>query len=174
MTRTSRLKTAVVGFVAAGVLALGATAQAVDLDAGVFTAGNGDFANPKVFNVDQTEGFFLDTINFDLGSFTHFNMTTSNGGLPNFFGASIFKNLGDVQVFPSAFSFTNQALPDLGLTRDYHIHPSGVGPGSYNITMWGSMGPGGPAVPLPAAAWLFGSGVIGLVGLARRKMTASV
>jgi hypothetical protein len=26
------------------------------------------------------------------------------------------------------------------------------------------------AVPLPAAAWLFGSGVIGLVGLARRKM----
>ncbi|HBR51071.1 MAG TPA: PEP-CTERM sorting domain-containing protein [Nitrospira sp.] len=29
-------------------------------------------------------------------------------------------------------------------------------------------------VPIPAAAWLFGSGVIGLVGLARRKMTASV
>jgi hypothetical protein len=26
------------------------------------------------------------------------------------------------------------------------------------------------AVPLPAAAWLFGSGVIGLIGLARRKM----
>lgn len=29
-------------------------------------------------------------------------------------------------------------------------------------------------VPLPAAAWLFGSGVIGLAGLARRKMAASV
>jgi hypothetical protein len=26
------------------------------------------------------------------------------------------------------------------------------------------------AVPLPAAAWLFGSGVVGLIGLARRKM----
>ena len=25
------------------------------------------------------------------------------------------------------------------------------------------------AVPVPAAAWLFGSGLIGLVGLARRK-----
>lgn len=29
-------------------------------------------------------------------------------------------------------------------------------------------------VPLPAAAWLFGSGVIGLAGLARRKMAASI
>jgi hypothetical protein len=28
-------------------------------------------------------------------------------------------------------------------------------------------------VPLPAAAWLFGSGMIGLVGMARRKMAAS-
>lgn len=30
------------------------------------------------------------------------------------------------------------------------------------------------AVPLPAAAWLFGSGVIGLIGLARRRMNATV
>ena len=28
-----------------------------------------------------------------------------------------------------------------------------------------------PAVPVPAAAWLFGSGLIGLVGVARRKQT---
>jgi hypothetical protein len=27
------------------------------------------------------------------------------------------------------------------------------------------------AVPVPAAAWLFGTGLIGLVGLARRKMS---
>ena len=26
-----------------------------------------------------------------------------------------------------------------------------------------------PAVPVPAAVWLFGSGLIGLVGIARRK-----
>lgn len=29
------------------------------------------------------------------------------------------------------------------------------------------------AVPLPAAAWLFGSGVIGLIGLARRRMSVT-
>ena len=29
-----------------------------------------------------------------------------------------------------------------------------------------------PAVPVPAAAWLFGSGLLGLIGVARRKKTA--
>jgi len=28
---------------------------------------------------------------------------------------------------------------------------------------------GTPAVPVPAAVWLFGSGLIGLIGIARRK-----
>jgi len=32
--------------------------------------------------------------------------------------------------------------------------------------------PGVPAIPVPAAAWLFGSGLLGLVGVARRKSRA--
>jgi hypothetical protein len=28
------------------------------------------------------------------------------------------------------------------------------------------------AIPVPAAAWLFGSGLLGLIGVARRKKTA--
>ena len=31
---------------------------------------------------------------------------------------------------------------------------------------------GAPAVPIPAAVWLFGSGLLGLVGVARRKRSA--
>lgn len=33
-----------------------------------------------------------------------------------------------------------------------------------------SIGPRTPEVPIPAAVWLFGSGLIGLVGVARRKV----
>ena len=45
-----------------------------------------------------------------------------------------------------------------------------ITPGSANIVGSGNCSVTSvSAVPLPAAAWLFGSGIIGLVGLARRK-----
>lgn len=51
MIRTHRLKLAVAGLFAASALALGPTAQAVTLNAGVFAVGNGDLANPVVLNI---------------------------------------------------------------------------------------------------------------------------
>ncbi|NGZ94721.1 MAG: hypothetical protein CV089_01070 [Nitrospira sp. WS110] len=206
MTRRHNLKTAMAGLVAASALALGATAQAVTLDAGVFAVGQGDAANPIVINVPNPGqptggGLFTDTVNFDLGPFTHFNMTSTNNNV-SFFASTIFQNDTDAEIsdpvcisgcgpgetpvldprFPipgytgGADTFTSLALPDLGLFRDYHLHPGGIenAGASYTLTLWGSNAPGGPAVPIPAAAWLFGSGVIGLAGLARRKMAASV
>jgi len=45
-----------------------------------------------------------------------------------------------------------------------------ITPGSANIAGTGNCSVSNiSAVPLPAAAWLFGSGIIGLVGFARRK-----
>ena len=45
-----------------------------------------------------------------------------------------------------------------------------ITPGSANIAGTGNCSiPNINAVPLPAAAWLFGSGLIGLIGFARRK-----
>lgn len=45
-----------------------------------------------------------------------------------------------------------------------------ITPGSSNIAGMGDCSVSSiSAVPLPAAAWLFGSGIIGLVGFARRK-----
>lgn len=185
MKRTYNLKAAVAGLLATSVLALGATAQAVTLDAGVFAVGNGDALNPIVINVPNPGqptggGLFTDTINFDLGSFTHFNMTSTVNGI-SFFASTIFENLndGEIPTAPGGYqggasSFANLALADLGISRDYHLHPGGIeaAGGTYTLTLWGSNGGGGPVVPIPAAAWLFGSGVIGLVGLARRKMAA--
>lgn len=43
---------------------------------------------------------------------------------------------------------------------------SGDTPTSYSMTITST---GIPAVPVPAAVWLFGSGLIGLAGVARRK-----
>ena len=190
MKHTGSLKMAIVGFVAAGTLALGANAQAVTLDAGIFAVGNGDAANPIVINVPDPgnpggSGLFLDTINFDLGSFTHFNMTSTAPGI-QFFAASIFQNFTDGEIsepvagnpnFPvpgyteAAGTYIALLLPDLGELRDYHLHPSGLAAAGagYTLTMWGS---NAAPVPVPAAVYLFGSGLIGLVGLARRKMSA--
>lgn len=44
--------------------------------------------------------------------------------------------------------------------------------GTYETLRTFTLSPSAPAVPIPAAAWLFGSGLIGLVGSARRRMAS--
>lgn len=187
MNLARNFKTVVAGVAVAGVLAFSPAAQAIPYSPHqAFGAGYGDAANPAVLTASRTGAFFQDTVNFDLGSFTHFNMTSTENNLTNWFGASLFENVNDAQVTggAAATSFTSFALPDLGIpigpgageSGDYHLHPAGIGGpgGSYTITMWGTNGPGGgggPApVPVPAALWLFGSGLAGVVSFARRKM----
>lgn len=46
--------------------------------------------------------------------------------------------------------------------------PSNFGGVNYTLHLVGTIG-AGAAVPVPAAVWLFGSGLLGLVGVARRK-----
>jgi hypothetical protein len=98
-------------------------------------------------------------------------MTSTSPGI-SFFGAPIFENNGDTEVVASSANHFSVFLPDLGLPRDYHLHPQGVdnGSGSYALTLWGSPAP----VPVPAAIYLFGSGIVGLIGMARRSMKAEV
>jgi hypothetical protein len=57
----------------------------------------------------------------------------------------------------SGWQTINSVLQDISNTGDTR---SSVGTGFYS------------AVPIPAAAWLFGSGLLGLVGIARRKKSA--
>ena len=58
-------------------------------------------------------------------------------------------------------------------TLDYAAHvpsgdPSGFGGVLYELHLQGTVEP----VPVPAAVWLFGSGLLGLVGVARRRKAA--
>jgi hypothetical protein len=174
MKANMKFKRVLASLACAGVLALSANAQAVTLDAGIFGSTLGDpgtATKPVIFNVNPTSGLFLDTINFDLGINQFFNMTSTVSSQISFFGAPIFKNVGDTEVVAASATHLNVPLPDLGLIADYHIHPQGLntGGGSYQVAMWGTPA----AVPVPAAIYLFGSGLIGLVGLARRKMKAT-
>ncbi len=58
----------------------------------------------------------------------------------------------------STFTLTYDAIVPAG-------DPSGFGGTPYGVHLEGSVS----KVPVPAAAWLFGSGLVGLVGVARRK-----
>ena len=59
-------------------------------------------------------------------------------------------------------------------TLDYNaIVPDGGFAGvAYQLHLSGTIGEGAPAIPVPAAVWLFGSGLLGLVGVARRRKAA--
>ena len=50
--------------------------------------------------------------------------------------------------------------------------PSGFGGVHYGLNLVGTISGDLTAVPVPAAVWLFGSGLLGLVGVARRKAKA--
>jgi hypothetical protein len=77
-------------------------------------------------------------------------------------------------TFASAFLPLNSTTPNLVVTP--------IGSGTYYVTMYGReastvgaynvdylININVSAVPLPAALWLFGSGLLGLVGIARRN-----
>jgi len=92
------------------------------------------------------------TINFDIAKSIEFSLTANvHGGGVN---VSLF--------LLTALTPTQSALLDLSRSS-YEIE----GGGSNGGFTGGSVSP--TAVPVPAAAWLFGSGLLGMIGMARRK-----
>ena len=67
----------------------------------------------------------------------------------------------DVNCASGAYTLTYNARVPAG-------DPSSFGNVAYGLNLVGTIS----AVPVPAAAWLFGSGLLGLVGVARRKANA--
>jgi hypothetical protein len=55
------------------------------------------------------------------------------------------------------------------LTDDSSLNQTGFPFGEADIDAIGAISSGAAAVPVPAAAWLFGSGLLGLIGIARHK-----
>ena len=79
----------------------------------------------------------------------------------------------DIQAFADALSFPGEVDTGNGLvtfhgTASMTIDPFGTNSITGFIDSWGYA----TAVPVPAAVWLFGTGLIALIGVARRKQAA--
>lgn len=126
------------------------------------------------FTEHATGNIFSSNLSGDLsllGSLTPFGVgytgINANGDL---FVSDILKNeiykidgLGNMSLFASGFAGKNN--PPFNGPHDFAFDDSGNMYVSDASSIWRIS-----AVPVPASVWLFGSGLIGLIGLARRKV----
>ena len=168
------------------VLSFNASAAIVQIDSstsiihtsgGLFGIGYGDLSISGSFNLNQTphslEGW-------DLLVFEDIDILV---GAPGFQSPSITSALSDSNALYNGDTFQSSIYcvyvvgvicptdtvtgsydgTSFSMTRNYFSgYPDDF---SYSIVINGTVS----AVPVPAAVWLFGSGLIGLIGIARRK-----
>jgi len=104
------------------------------------------------------------------GSFNDGGWSFGSAGVP---GLNVFTGTGEdtksEALLTALGAPLNQQFDFFGFSLDSNYAGGVV---STDITNTASTGKDVPEVPIPAAAWLFGSGLVGLVGVARRKVTA--
>lgn len=125
----------------------------------LFTSSGGRWAGP----LDNTK------VGLELVSATPGLHVADNTGTPIFSTSGEIYELGDgnlLSFLPSFFTTEDTQARYSASFRLIDLNGTLQHSGTFHMDF--------APVPLPAAAWLFGSGVIGLAGLARRKMAASV
>lgn len=71
------------------------------------------------------------------------------------------------------FLFATDPIYTNSVLSGWNHMPAPLQSGNYTLALTGADFASSPsAVPVPAAAWLFGSGALGLMGIARRKQVA--
>lgn len=144
----------------------------------------------------------IDTWSFFGNTGTHYTSVAPTGGTTsgvNMSGWTVFWNGVNVPMGGGAWAPANCGAAHMGCTGQTFANgtanffwdgtygssytlfytatvplndPSGFGGVRYFLKLSGTVQQGPGEVPVPAAAWLLGSGLVGLVGVARRKAKA--
>lgn len=87
---------------------------------------------------------------------------------------NLFTNIQDAQA-STYWSGTSESAPNTNYAWNYSFASGyqGTDVKDNGLYAWAVRSGDVAAVPIPAAAWLFGSGLVGLIGFARRKKTSA-
>lgn len=139
---------------------LTATGPSIDATAfSIVTNGNPIDIPDETFTLTSTAGSFD-----SLAGFGSFAGSINIGSLlsADFANLNVFDLSGGVYQFAGDLTYTGGSL--MGNLTSGRIE--GIASNSQLVAKIGAVA----AVPLPAAAWLFGSGLLGLIRIARRKI----
>ena len=139
-------------------IAIGTTQPAIDIDkTWIFFCNPGNHQSTSNVNILSDDGAGNVTLDFSGWNVT-WNMIPS---IP--MGAGASNGIATMTCAASCSVGDTYVLDYLATVPAGD--PSGFGNVDYTLHLEGTVG----AVPVPAAVWLFGSGLLGLVGVARRK-----
>ena len=130
-------------------------------------------STPAIQFIQITPGAFSDTFNFNIGTVSDLAASASVHAL-DFSSLSVLQISGlSMSIFGPSGMISGPTAPEVSVTvhnlsaGSYHAQISGNATGafggSYSVAMVAA------PVPVPTAIWLLGSGLIGLVGVSRRK-----
>jgi hypothetical protein len=142
-------------------------------------------ATHGVLNVTDTNlgGAVISDIQSDVVALNAQTFDGTNGTVNGIFGTTASAG-NELTLYGAATSGTDVALG--GSSTLYGLTTNGLGNTKNIVYSLGSAtfssatdilsftgNPGGSSVPLPAAAWLFGSGLLSLLGISRRRQTSA-